>query len=240
MDFSIIVPSYNEEKRIRACLESIRAQRTRCSYEVIVSDSGSTDATVAIAREYTDKVVLGKEKGTARARNEGASIAQGDILAFIDSDTVLMPDYLDTVSGAFRNKNTLAISCAFKFTNRRPKLLMAEYVTNTYYFGRSLFHAATLPGFNVCIKKDTFTGIGGFRLCHLEDLDISMKLRKLGRTFYLPRRKVITSSRRLETDGVLNTLQYYMDLYEATQQKRLIFHIINIKKSQYDDYIHRE
>ncbi len=206
----------------------------------IVSDSGSTDATVAIAREYTDKIVLCKEKGTARARNEGAFIAQGDILAFIDSDTVLMPNYLDTVYKAFHNKNTLAVSCAFKFTNRKPKLLMAEYVTNTYYFGRSIFHATTLPGFNVCIRKDAFLGLGGFRLCHLEDLDISIKLRKIGRTFYLPRRKVITSSRRLETDGILNTLKYYMDLFEATQQKRLIFHIIKLKKSQYDDYIHRE
>lgn len=240
MDFSIIVPAFNEEKRIRACLESIRAQRTQRSYELIVSDSDSTDGTAAIAREYTDKIVLCKERGTARARNEGAFIAQGDILAFIDSDTVLMPDYLDTVYKAFYNKNTLAVSCAFKFTNRSPKLLMAEYVTNVYFFARSFFHVATLPGFNVCIRKDTFVRLGGFRLCHLEDLDISMKLRRLGRTLYLPRRKVITSSRRLEKDGISNTLKYYMDLFEATQQKRLIFQIIKLKKSQYDDYIHRE
>jgi len=101
MDFSVIVPAFNEEKRIRACLESITSQRTGCSYELIVSDSGSTDGTVAIAREHTDKVVVCKERGTARARNEGARLAGGDILVFIDSDTTVAPEYIDTVARAF-------------------------------------------------------------------------------------------------------------------------------------------
>jgi|SRR5271157_597964 len=240
MDFSLIVPAFNEEKRIRACLDSIKGQRTRHSYELIVADSGSTDGTAAIAREYTDKVVVCVERGTARARNEGAKMACGDILVFIDSDTILQHDYLDTVHRAFHGKNILAVSCAFKFTNRSPKLLMAEYVTNVYFTARSIFHATTLPGFNVCMTREVFYRLGGFRLCHLEDLDMSIKLRQIGRTLYLPRRKVVTSSRRLEQDGIYGTLKYYMDLFEATQHKRLIFHIIKLQKSKYDDYIHRD
>jgi glycosyltransferase involved in cell wall biosynthesis len=240
MDFSVIVPALNEEKRIRACLDSIKGQRTRHSYELIVSDSGSTDRTAAIAREYTDKVVVCKEKGTAKARNEGAKLACGDLLVFIDSDTILQIDYLETIHGAFHNTNILAASCAFKFTGRSPKLLMAEYVTNAYFSTRSIFRATTLPGFNVCMTREAFDRLGGFRLCHLEDLDMSIKLRRIGRTLYLPRRKVVTSSRRLEQDGIYGTLKYYMDLFEATQQKRLIFHIIKLRKSRYDDYIHRD
>ena len=58
MEFSVIVPAFNEEKRIRPCLESIKAQRTGHTFELIVSDSNSTDSTAAIAREYTDKVVV--------------------------------------------------------------------------------------------------------------------------------------------------------------------------------------
>ena len=240
MDFSVIVPAYNEEKRIRACLESIRAQRTGASMELIVSDSASEDRTAAIAEEYADKVVVCRERGTARARNEGARLACGDILAFIDSDTTIRPGYLETVRGALNDRDVLAVSCAFKFTRRSPKLLMAEYLTNSYFLGRSLLNATTLPGFNVCIRRDAFDRLGGFRLCHLEDLDMSIKLRKLGRTMYIPSRQAVTSSRRLEKDGIRGTLKYYTDLFEATQDRRLGFQVIKLGGNRYDDYVHRE
>jgi glycosyltransferase involved in cell wall biosynthesis len=240
MDISVIVPAFNEEKRIRACLESIRAQRTSRSYELIVSDSGSTDGTVFIAWEHADKVVVCTERGTARARNEGARLASGDILAFIDSDTTMLPGYLDTACEAFKDSHTLAVSCAFKFTRRSPKLLLAEHVTNAYYILRSVFGMATLPGFNFCIRRDAFERLGGFRLCHLEDLDMSIRLREAGRTRYLARRQAVTSSRRLEADGISGTLKYYMDLFEASQNRRLGFQLIKLKESEFDDYVHRE
>jgi glycosyltransferase involved in cell wall biosynthesis len=240
MDFSVIVPALNEEKRIRRCLDSIKAQCTSYSYELIVSDSGSNDRTVLIAREYTDKVRICTERGTARARNEGARLATGNVLVFIDSDTEIQPDYLETVGKAFADKGLIACSCAFKFSGRDPKLLLAESVTNTYYLGRSLFRGTTLPGFNVCIRRDAFEKLQGFRLCHLEDLDMSIKLRRMGRTRYLPRRKAITSSRRIETDGLRGTLKYYSDLFEQTQGRRLGFEPIKLRRTEYKDYVQRE
>jgi glycosyltransferase involved in cell wall biosynthesis len=240
MDFSVIVPALNEEKRIRRCLDSIKAQRTSYSYELIVSDSGSNDRTVTIAREYTDKVQVCAERGTARARNEGARLATGDVFVFIDSDTEIQPDYLETVGKAFEDKELLACSCAFTFGRRSPKLQLAEQVTNTYYFGRSLFRGTTLPGFNVCIRRDAFWQLNGFRLCHLEDLDMSIKLRRVGRTRYLPGRKVITSSRRIETDGLRGTLMYYADLFEQTQGRRLWFEPIKLRRTVYHDYVQRD
>ena len=240
MDFSIIVPALNEEKRIRRCLDSIKGQQTARTWELIVSDSGSTDRTMEIAREYTAKVHACAEKGTARARNEGAKLAEGDVLIFIDSDTVLLPGYLDTIGKAFESKDLIACSCAFKFSRRSPKLLFAEYVTNSYYTLRSVLRGATLPGFNVCIRRDVFEKLGGFRLCHLEDLDMSIKLRRIGRTRYIARRKTITSSRRLEKDGLYGTLKYYMDLFEQTQNRRLGFQIFKLHKTEYEDYVQRD
>jgi glycosyltransferase involved in cell wall biosynthesis len=240
MDFSVIVPAFNEEKRIGACLSSIRGQRTRHSYELIVSDSNSTDDTAAIAGAYADKVVVCRERGTAMARNEGARLACGDILVFVDSDTTILPGYLDAVYDALGDGRTLAVSSGFRFTGRSPKLQVAEHVTNFYYVLRSVAGATTLPGFNVCIRREAFDRVGGFRLCHLEDLDMSIKLRQAGRTKYLGRRLAVTSSRRLETDGIYGTLKYYMDLFEASQDRRLGFQLLKLKESQYDDYVHRE
>ena len=240
MEFSVIVCALNEEKRIRRCLESIKAQRTSCSYELIVSDSGSNDRTVAIAREYADRVHVCTERGTARARNEGAALARGDVLVFVDSDTELRPDYLETAARAFRDEKLLACSCAFRFSRRTPKLLLAEYVANGYYGARSLCRGATLPGFNVCIRRSAFERVGGFRLCHLEDLDMSIKLRRLGRTRYLPWRKAITSSRRIEQDGLRGTLRYYGDLFEQTQGRRLGYEAVRLGGAEYDDYVHRD
>jgi glycosyltransferase involved in cell wall biosynthesis len=240
MDFSVIVPALNEEKRIRRCLNSIKAQCTSYSYELIVSDSGSSDRTVDIAREYTDKIQICSERGTARARNEGAQLAMGDVLVFIDSDTEIQRDYLETVGKAFEDKELIACSCAFKFSGREPKLLLAESVTNTYYLGRSLFRGTTLPGFNVCIRREAFEKLHGFRLCNLEDLDMSIKLRRMGRTRYLPRRKAITSSRRIETDGLRGTLKYYADLFEQTQGRRLGFEPIKLRRTEFVDYVQRE
>jgi glycosyltransferase involved in cell wall biosynthesis len=240
MHFSVIVPALNEEKRIRRCLGSIRAQRTSHSYELIVSDSGSADRTVEIAREYADRVHVCGERGTARARNEGAALATGDILVFIDSDTEVLPDYLETVGRAFRDVSLLACSCAFKFSRRTPKLLLAEHATNAYYLARSAFRGTTLPGFNVCIRREAFDQVNGFRLCHLEDLDMSIKLRKLGRTRYLAGRKAITSSRRIEKDGLRGTLKYYSDLFEQTQGRRLGYEAVKLRKTEYDDYVHRD
>ena len=137
-------PALNEEKRIRQCLDSVRTQRTAHTYELIVSDSGSIDRTVAIAREYTDKVYVCSERGTARARNEGAKLAAGHsgLHRLGHRDRPGLPG--DRLAG-FRGQRAVACSCAFRFSRRSPKLLLAEEVTNTYYVTRSTLRGTTLP-----------------------------------------------------------------------------------------------
>ncbi|HTX43256.1 MAG TPA: glycosyltransferase, partial [Methanocella sp.] len=181
-----------------------------------------------------------RERGTARARNEGARLADGDVLAFIDADTTLLPGYIDAVSASFGDGRVLAVSCAFKFTRRSPKLLLAEHATNAYYVLRSLFGAATLPGFNFCVRRDAFERLGGFRLCLLEDLDMSIRLREAGKTVYLAKRSVVTSSRRLEADVLSGALRYYVDLFEASQHRRFGFQPVKLGENKFNDYVHRE
>jgi len=213
MDISVIVPTYNEEKYIETNLKSIKNQKTDLDYEIIVSDCKSVDETVKIAKKYADKIIVCWKRDVAIARNKGASAAKGKILVFIDADTRILPDYLETIFKEFKKiPHLIGLSTSFKFSKQSPKLIFAEEVTNGYLLMRSRISRATLPGFNTCVLKDKFEKIGGFKSSLLEDVQLSKDLNLLGRTEYLPEKKVITSSRKLERMGVLGTLRYYFDL----------------------------
>ena len=83
MILSIIIPTYNEEKYLPILLESIKKQSFE-DYEIIVADANSTDNTRNIAQEYGCIIVDGGLP--AIGRNNGANVAKGDILLFLDSD----------------------------------------------------------------------------------------------------------------------------------------------------------
>ncbi len=97
MKLSIIVPSYNEEKHIKECMDSLRKQNYP-DFEVIVVDDGSTDRTREILTEFATRqqIIFLKQNhlGPGHARNLGASCAGGEILVFVDSDMVFSDEFL--------------------------------------------------------------------------------------------------------------------------------------------------
>src|SRR4051812_40587957 len=89
---SVIIPTYKEEKWIADTLKQFKA--LDIPHEIIVSDGRSLDRTVAIALRHTDKVVVYSGAGKHNAaigRNDGAKVASGEFLVFVDSSTVI-PD----------------------------------------------------------------------------------------------------------------------------------------------------
>ena len=96
MDVSFIVPALNEEKCLEKTLRSIKAQKTKLKFEIIVVDGGSKDKTVEIAKKYA-RVPREKSRSISSARNMGAELGKGKLLVFIDADTVLPRDYLQIV-----------------------------------------------------------------------------------------------------------------------------------------------
>lgn len=90
---SVIVPAYNEERHIKECLESIKAQ-TYSNLELIVVDDGSTDGTKKIAKYYADKLLSQKHIGPGVARNKGTKVGKGSIFVFIDADMYLDKNYV--------------------------------------------------------------------------------------------------------------------------------------------------
>ena len=103
MEVSFIIPTLNEEKLIEQCLRSIKGQKTKLKYEIIVSDGNSKDNTRKIAKKYA-KVVICKQKGIPHARNYGASFAKGKLFVFIDADVILPSDYIEKIWKRFEEK----------------------------------------------------------------------------------------------------------------------------------------
>ena len=98
---SVIVPVFNTEKRLRACVDSLLAQSWK-NLEIILSDDGSTDGSLSICREYAEKfgnvkLVCGENGGVCAARNRGLNAASGEWVAFCDSDDETLPDLYKTL-----------------------------------------------------------------------------------------------------------------------------------------------
>ncbi len=90
---SVIIPTYNSDRFLVKCLESLKNQTWK-NMEVTVADDGSTDKTLEIAQKYGCHVVRNPKKGRAEAKNEGMKLSSGKYLLFIDSDMELTPNVI--------------------------------------------------------------------------------------------------------------------------------------------------
>ncbi|MGW5778557.1 glycosyltransferase family 2 protein [Streptomyces sp. NPDC003863] len=100
---SVIIPNYNYEKTLRACLASVFAQ-THAPLDVIVVDDASTDRSRDIAREFGVVLIANPHnRGVSAARNMGAAAARGEVLFFLDSDTALHPEALAHAADLLRD-----------------------------------------------------------------------------------------------------------------------------------------
>ena len=115
---SIIVPAYNVEKYIKACLDSIIIQ-TYSNFEVIVINDGSTDQTKKMLNEYESnpkiRIFSQENGGLSAARNHGLKLANGELVCFIDSDDSVKSDYLEKLAAPFFEDSDVDITvCGYQ------------------------------------------------------------------------------------------------------------------------------
>ncbi|HSX18230.1 MAG TPA: glycosyltransferase family 2 protein [Candidatus Saccharimonadales bacterium] len=108
LTLSIVIPAYNEERYLKACLDSIALQTVKPD-EVIVIDNNSVDDTIQIARTYKNvKILQEKQQGVFFASKKGFSAAKCDIIARIDADTILPPNWVELVINDFQDTTVAA------------------------------------------------------------------------------------------------------------------------------------
>lgn len=194
---SIIIPVKNRPDDIKDCLSSLmELDYFREKMEIIVVDDGSNDETAKRAKEFGVTVISNdKSKGPAFSRNEGAKIAQGEILAFVDSDCIASANWLQEIIPFFSLDGLAAIGGFVESYFRTTLVDRYEEAFSSLNMGsRIIFEADTnsnfyVPSCNFFIKKDVFREVGGFKPgMHLgEDVDLTWRIRDNGYALmYLP------------------------------------------------------
>jgi glycosyltransferase involved in cell wall biosynthesis len=208
---SVVIPSWNEEKYIARTLKSLLKQSLdRKEYEIIVVDGHSKDKTRQIAKKYGAKVYLENKGSIGYARNLGAKKARGEIVAFIDADSVAPKNWLMRIKKTFRKSKLVGIGGMAIPINGRFIDHLAYFVANYYMKGSSWLGLYQFIGFNCAYRRKNFLAAGGFNpdIKFMEDSELSMRFRKQGKCKLSRRLKVYTSPRRLVQIGPWKSLEF--------------------------------
>lgn len=233
MKVSVVIPAYNEEKRIGACLRSIYNQ-TVLPYEVIVVDNNSSDKTAQIARKMGATVIVEPHQGVTFARNRGFDKAMGDIIARTDADTIVSPNWIERINSHFEQDRALeAISGPAIFGLRllSPLVRLLVFEANKRIFGHYCLY-----GPNFALRKSTWERVRG-EVCldddkvH-EDTDLSIHIGKTGKIGYDKDLKARTSARRLRQSPSSQLVEYlvkWADMIAFHKKYRITSFASNIK-----------
>lgn len=198
---SIIIPSWNEEKYLPKLLSCIEKQTYR-NYEVIVADADSSDNTKKIAETFGCKIVNGGMP--AVGRNNGAKVAKGDILLFLDADVQFDSDFLKTFLDQIRKRRLDIAGVYIQPLSNKPIDRVLLEIFNTCIFIAQFFYASAFGGGIYCRKK-LYEKVKGFDETIMlgEDLDFTYRASKHGKFGILRKPRLHFSMRRFNSEGRL-------------------------------------
>jgi len=198
---SFIVPAHNEEALIGRTLDSIHgaARSLNEAYEILVVDDSSTDATAERAATHGAKVVPVDYRQISRTRNAGAAEAQGEVLIFVDADTIVNESVVTAAVHAIRD-GAVGGGCTVRFDGQLPLYARLAWPLSAFLMRLARMAA----GCFVFCTRNAFEAVGGFSDAHFvaEEIILSRALGKQGR-FTILRESVITSGRKLRSHSML-------------------------------------
>jgi glycosyltransferase involved in cell wall biosynthesis len=237
---SVIMPVRNSPKELQWSLERLLASNYS-RYEVIVVDDASTDETPRVAENMAARVLYLKERcGPAAARNQGAALARGEILFFIDADVCAYPETLQQIADTFARDPGL--DAVFGSYDTQPE---ASNVVSMY---RNLFHhfvhqggkeqATTFWSGCGAIRRVVFEKMGGFSASYgrpcIEDIELGRRLHKAGHRIMLNKAMQVTHLKRWTLWNMVKTdvLDRGIPWTELTLAEGSMPNDLNLKYSQ--------
>ncbi len=213
--FSVIIPTYQEESSIPRTLESLRNACNGHGIETIIVDGGSTDRTAEIARQFTDSIHILEKRGIGLARNYGASLAGGDVLVFIDSDTMVPENFFDELMTVFSNPAVSGANCnVMPATEARPTKRERGFYSLWGRIRKVVYRLRPCgTGENgIIVRRDVFRSAGGFdeSMSTMEDLDFVFRAAKHGKFVFLNQVVLRESIRRARNVGLFRFSRVYI------------------------------
>ena len=184
---SVVIPAYNAEKTIAACLDSLMKQDYSGDYEVLVVDDGSADSTPDIVSGY-ERVRLIKQAnaGPAAARNKGAAAAKGEIILFTDSDCVPEGNWIKEMVNPFKdNRDVVGVKGRYRTKQREAtaRFVQFEYEDKYRYMQKDKY-IDFIDTYSAGFKREIFLEMRGydteFPVACAEDVELSFRLSKKG------------------------------------------------------------
>lgn len=218
MQITVVIPAFNEQIHLGRTLQALHTSIKGCTVpvQVIVVDNESSDATAKIAREAGAEVVPEKVHNVARVRNTGARAASGDVLVFLDADTLVPPGFLPRVA-----EEMSAPECCggtADISHQPSSKIVRAYLLGWRVVGRILRMAQGAAQF---CRREAFDRLGGYdeSLYMGEDVDFYWRLRKLGMVKFLRDVQVVASPRRFDRWPLWRTLVWTNPLFVLAFRK---------------------
>lgn len=208
----MIIPAYNEQDRIAACLNALSIQ-SRAPLEIIVVDNNSDDKTAEIAARYAlVKLVKESKQGIAYARNAGFDAARGDVIARIDADTIVSADWLARLSRHFERPDVIGVSGApYLYDHPLPSLASKVYIQYLTRGTKLISGSYLLWGSNMAILRQTWLRVRSSVNNSpkiWEDVDLSTRAAKLGLIVF-DADLVVGASARSALTGMVGLADYF-------------------------------
>lgn len=193
---SVIIPAYNEARQMPRTLAAAASP----DVEIIVSDGGSTDRTVQIAKSLGARIVSGR-RGRAGQQNRGAAAARGEVLLFLHADTRLPRNYVDHVFETLMDRRTRLGAFRFATDIHTPAMRCLSFCTNLRAGWLSLPYGDQ----GLFLRQRDFDAVGGFPDVPIaEDLYLVRRMGRRGRIAMAPA-AAVTSGRRWQRLGPMRT-----------------------------------
>ncbi len=202
MNISIIIPTLNEEQSLPTTLLEISKRYTQATPpQIIVADCQSKDNTLKIAQDAgATTISIHPDKACrAEAMNIGAAAASGDILLFLDADTLPPTGFDSIISKALEAPDTIGGAFELRLVPRTYPIRIVEACNRVRYRMRQCYFGDQA----IFVKKNAFNQVGGYPITYLmESSRLCLKLKRIGKICLL-RPPVLSSGRRFVKGGIL-------------------------------------
>jgi rSAM/selenodomain-associated transferase 2 len=201
MDFqiSIIIPVFKEPYIINQTIEHLDCLGTTKRIEIIIVDGHFSQNTLKAVKDKRVKKIL-SHRGRGIQMNAGAKVASGEILLFLHADTCLANNAPELIIKTLHDQNAVAGSFDLGINSDKAVFRLIEKMV----YIRSRLTRIPYGDQGIFIKRNFFELLGGYgNMPLMEDVDLMRRVKKAGGKITIVNRKILTSSRRWEKEGVI-------------------------------------